>query len=95
MQQKFFPNYCCKSKRAEVTDQKFFFCLDILSKYNIRGEYTVMGLDRKKFMKDTSTAEGDLGMCWVSKDQKLSYTKSLLGAFFEPRNIPHKQKTHK
>ena len=55
----------------------------------------MIGLDRKKFMKDTSTAEGDLGMCWVSKDQKLSYTKSLLGAFFEPRNIPHKQKTHK
>ena len=32
--------------------------------------FTMKGQDRKKFIKDTATAEADLGMCWVSKDQK-------------------------
>ena len=37
-----------------------------------------MGLARKKFMKDISTAEADSGMCWMSKDQDFKPKMDLL-----------------
>ena len=40
---------------------------------------TLIGLDRKKFMKDVLTAEADPRMCWVSKDQKF-HTKNEFGS---------------